>query len=497
MASTLTYTYYIKEHSTESYGEEKVSNANSSYTFSELKQGTAYDIKVEVQGDLAGNKGTGEITNQSTETLPGGSSSTTSGAITFGSPTLSGGTARITISSNQSYTIEYQKGTAEPIEANWTTILNGGTVSGINHGETVYARLTDGVNDGEYASITITDGAVPTVTIAESAEGDITHESIKVNVTAIDNESGLATSNTYKYYLNNSLKQTTTEKTYTFTGLTPETSYSIKVEAYDKAGNVGSATKSISTIKKPGTDAGEILKVATEYYGTEVTNYTVPHAGVDKWRIFYADGTNIYLIADDYITAANTPNGQNGSKIYENSTYRLSFDNVYKDYSGASWISSNSKGSKWLSQFLGSYGTSTNTNIRAVAYMMDTNVWSGYYAGEDAEYAMGGPTLEMFCASYKDTHPSKYLECGNLSSYGYNVRWNGGSWSFNQSGLVQDDFNSIYIKSDTSKAKGMWLASPSARTGSLSMYVYYLGSVVPRLLWPRRSRLSSPSLSKI
>ena len=95
--------------------------------------------------------------------------------------------------------------------------------------------------------------------------------------------------------------------------------------------------------------------------------------------------------------------------------------------------------------------------------MMDTNVWSGYYAGPDAEYAMGGPTLEMYCESHKDTHPSKYLECGELNLSGYQVRWNGGSWSAYQSGLVQDDFNSIYIKSDISKASAMWLASPSAR----------------------------------
>ena len=209
----------------------------------------------------------------------------------------------------------------------------------------------------------------------------------------------------------------------------------------------------------------------------ELKGYEAPHAGVDKWRIFYADESNIYLIADDYIAGENAPNGQSGSKINENDTYRLSFDNVYRDYSGASWISSNGKGSKWLSQFLGSYGTSTNTNIRAVAYMMDTNVWSGYHAGEDAEYAMGGPTIEMYCASYKDTHPSKYLECGNVDSYGYNVRWNGGSWSTSQSGLVQDDFNSIYIKSDTSKAYGMWLASPSANTNDDLMYAYYDGVV--------------------
>ena len=223
--------------------------------------------------------------------------------------------------------------------------------------------------------------------------------------------------------------------------------------------------------------SADIAKSPQSYYGMELKGYEAPHAGVDKWRIFYADESNIYLIADDYITAANTPNGQNGSKIYEDSTYRLSFENVINDYSGASWISSNSKGSKWLSQFLTSYGTSTYNNIKAVAYMMDTNVWSGYYAGEDAEYAMGGPTLEMFCASYKDTHPSKYLECRNLNLNGYQVRWNGGSWAYKEEGLVQDDFNSIYIKSDESKAFAMWLASPSAYAHDYLLYVNYNGYV--------------------
>ena len=59
----------------------------------------------------------------------------------------------IHIGSNQSYTIEYQKAAGEPVETNWTTISNGGTVSGIAHGETVYARLTDGTNHGQYASV--------------------------------------------------------------------------------------------------------------------------------------------------------------------------------------------------------------------------------------------------------------------------------------------------------------------------------------------------------
>ena len=226
-----------------------------------------------------------------------------------------------------------------------------------------------------------------------------------------------------------------------------------------------------------GEDASDISKAPASYYGAEVTNYTAPHAGVDKWRIFYADGTNIYLIADDYIAGANTPKGQGGSSIYENSTYKLSFNNVTNDYTGASWISNNSKGAKWLSQFLSSYGTSTYGNIKAVAYMMDTNVWSGYYASEYAEYAMGGPTIEMFCESYKDTHPSKYLECGNVDTEGYQIRWNGGSWSNWIEGLVQDDFNSIYIKSDESKTNGMWLASPATGITSELICTHYDGSL--------------------
>ena len=77
----------------------------------------------------------------------------------------------------------------------------------------------------------------------------------------------------------------------------------------------------------------------------------------------------------------------------------------------------------------------------------------------------------MFCASYKDTHPSKYLECGNLRSYGYKVRWNGGSWS-NSESEVTSDYNQIYIKPSTSRADEMWLASPSGSgpNGLMSAY---------------------------
>ena len=40
----------------------------------------------------------------------------------------------------------------------------------------------------------------------------------------------------------------------------------------------------------------------SEYYGATVTGYTCENsAGVNAWKILYADENNIYLITDDYI----------------------------------------------------------------------------------------------------------------------------------------------------------------------------------------------------
>ena len=113
--------------------------------------------------------------------------------------------------------------------------------------------------------------------------------------------------------------------------------------------------------------------------------------------------------------------------------------------------------------------------------MLDTDIWNPIYKNEYAEYAIGGPTLEMYCASYKDTHPSKYIEC-TADSWGYQVRWNGGSYANYIEGVPQDEYNSIYIKSNYIKASAMWLASPSAEATNYLMNVYYDRLCVQRRL---------------
>ena len=221
-----------------------------------------------------------------------------------------------------------------------------------------------------------------------------------------------------------------------------------------------------------GITASQIAQTTdkTGIYGEKVTNYTCPNTtGVSTWRIFYADEGNIYLIADDYINIDNVPKKE---KIVDNDSSgnhsKLSMQNVLSDYSGGAATIDSTFATKWLSSYWKNNSTSTNINIKAVAYILDTSVWNPLYRGTNAEYAIGGPTVEMFVKSWNDTHSGdKQIACSadsdvDSNGYGYKVKSANGSYVTYISGLAQDEYNSIYIKSDYSKANAMWLASPSA-----------------------------------
>ena len=231
LADTNTYEYFLN-------GTSQGKSTSNTHTFSNLSKGT-YTLKVKVQ-DKAGNSKEAQVEG-TTQTVTSG---TTTGAITFTSPTWSGGKASIKVSTNTSYQIEYQKnGTT----GSWTKIASGGTISGLAHNTTVYARLTDGINAGEYASTSIKDTTAPTVSISTS---NITSNSIRLNVTASDAQSGLASSGAYSYYLNNGLKVSNNTNYYNYTGLTPNTSYTLKVIVKDKAGKTTEKTTTIKTISE-------------------------------------------------------------------------------------------------------------------------------------------------------------------------------------------------------------------------------------------------------
>ena len=309
MVASPTYTYSYKKSTESSYttpsGAENITNAQ--YTFTGLTAGTSYDIQVKVNGDKAGNIGTGTLANQTTATVPGADEDLQTGNITASPATWSSGKASITLTTTTGFQIEYQVGGTS---GSWTKGNSPVTVSNLGHGSTVYARLTDGTNAGNSASITILDKKAPTVSIGTGA---ITENSIEIKVTASsDGESGLADTNTYKYYLNNSLKSTTSNKNYTFSGLSAGTSYTIKVEAYDKAGNVGTATTSAKT-----NEAG--LPESTSYVGY--------YADVD------GNGTvDGVIYADLAIGGSGTWNPSGNSSYNSYGTYTIPKGSNFKKY---------------------------------------------------------------------------------------------------------------------------------------------------------------------
>ena len=215
--------------------------------------------------------------------------------------------------------------------------------------------------------------------------------------------------------------------------------------------------------------AGYIAQHVNEYYGKTV-NYTPKNGANVKWKIFYAGKTpgtetsNIYLIADNYIQNKYAPKGINNTAITTSGTYTVSFDNIINDYKGSSDIT-NSLVRPWLS-YLNRYLNNTNPSMKAVAYMLDTDVWSTFTDDDrKAEYAIGGPTLDLFCESYNQKYPNNKLSYSSMSSTGY---------IFDSSYDLTDD--SLYVISSFNNAGGMWLASPGSNTDDL-MYVDYAGSV--------------------
>lgn len=230
-------------------------------------------------------------------------------------------------------------------------------------------------------------------------------------------------------------------------------------------------------------NAEKIIADPVTYYGCYV-NYQEGNSSGVRWRIFHAgisekftveeslDTNKIYLIADDYIPLANVPNGQNGSSILRKTTdYCFSMGNVINDYSGSAWILQNSLAKYWLKKYF-KYSpdsgtnypnqTSQNSNIKAVAYMMDTNVWNGF-KGDRAYYAIGGAPLELFVASYNAKN--------NL-----NLTVNGDSLNGYDTVSINTN-DSLYAKNSTGKSNSMWLASPSSADSNNLIYVNSTGNL--------------------
>ena len=216
----------------------------------------------------------------------------------------------------------------------------------------------------------------------------------------------------------------------------------IKCTVTKATGLSASATKTI-VIEK-----GALVPASN--YGAYVTNYTTPSGDPNvRWRIFYADESNVYLIADNYVRRNYVP------KVGDGETFAVALSQVYEDYTGASDITND-----WL-QYAKDYPDSTYDNIRAVAYILDENIWGEKYSNNKyAEYAIGGPTLELYSASYKKTHPNKYIEY-TYGQVGYKFKWSTSNEDYTSWLKGIDTKDNLYVVDYANMQDAMWLAAPT------------------------------------
>ncbi len=240
----------------------------------------------------------------------------------------------------------------------------------------------------------------------------------------------------------------------------PEDSNSIRF--YKKDVNVdytypnGESTSSLITTIQDDNPV-TIQTLTAEDYGGYVTNYSASNGANVGWRIFHSDGENIYLIADDYIENTYKPAGKNGTTYSSSSGAYGANLAAYVDYAGtADW--DRAVADKWLSQY--TY-TSEYDNAKATAYLIDTNVWSGFKDRTGyAEYAIGGPTLELFVASYNESHDID-IDITVKNEGGYSMKWS--TDTDYRSSVLQgmDTTEDLYIKNHLDVV-GTVLATPSS-----------------------------------
>ena len=249
--------------------------------------------------------------------------------------------------------------------------------------------------------------------------------------------------------------------------------------------NKGTLTSKDSTENdnNKGITAQMVAENPEEYYGLKVTNYTSTN-GQDDWRIFYSDGTHIFLITGDYVdlSVANRLNSNTGM-TKQGSKYRVNWS------SAPSSLQTVEDTVKTRFMATGYTLNSSNSNSKCVSTLLNASNWESYKDNNGmAEYAVGGSTIEMWVDSWNKRYPGDKLYCNKTDEYGYYI---GTSSNPNNSGIsysvmqLKDGYknNTLYYPRKSSMLDGAtenscyWLSSPASGINEGMLFVKYNGEV--------------------
>ena len=140
----------------------------------------------------------------------------------------------------------------------------------------------------------------------------------------------------------------------------------------------------------------------------KVVKYEGYEADYDgDWEIFYTDDENIYIISRKLVSGSKVfssekLNKYGGTRDFSDEKMLENFPAVkqgwlYKIYSGGEVIKNN-----------------YFSCMKIVEYLLDKNEWSQYAESGVADWAIGGPTLELLVASYNQKNPDDQRVIGDL-----------------------------------------------------------------------------------
>ena len=266
-----------------------------------------------------------------------------------------------------------------------------------------------------------------------------------------------------------------------------------------------------------------------DYYG-EVIDYDVD-LGIDidgnsqyDWKIFYNDGTNIYIIAEDYVKLDNGLMPEIPGRIIDNNKpYSLywnlsermvpsgktgSIDIFGDDAPNGTKYIANKYLLDWKEKVTSPQTESNEPNAKMAAVLMDTDLWSYNEITEkgftnsnliieqlksdnlNELNAIGSPTMEMWVKSWNQKHGKKSDDENKVQLY-YDSNYSGyfigetempssnRSVDVNLTGKTGYEEDELYFprKSQVEGCAAYWLASPSADAKTCVAGVYFNGFV--------------------
>lgn len=139
-------------------------------------------------------------------------------------------------------------------------------------------------------------------------------------------------------------------------------------------------------------------KIKPSNYG-DLVNYESSN-GIKEWQVFYNNGENIFLIAKYYVPSGKLPTKAGLS--YSNPNYWVSTAATVTWTTVVERNIDENLASKYMYEQLKNV-SKTNNNYKAATMMLDTTKWDDFKDKNGyAESAIGGPTVEMWAASWNE-----------------------------------------------------------------------------------------------